>query len=91
MASNITVLNSYLKGTKTIKGSFPIYVNSTISTEGVNICSKGDVQYQKTEDIINILLKEDGSVGLSTQESDDINTVLFYVQPDNFELYYIEI
>jgi hypothetical protein len=90
MTSNITVFKSYLKGTKTIKGYFPIYINQNISSEGVNVCDISEVVYtdkQLTEE----LLKEQDVNRLITQESNDINTVLFVVQSGDSIQYYIEI
>jgi hypothetical protein len=90
MTSNITVFKSYLKGTKTIKGYFPVYINQNISSEGVNVCDISEVVYtdkQLTEE----LLKETGIIGLVTQESNEVNTVLFVVQSGDSIQYYVEI
>jgi len=89
MTSDITVFKSYLKGNNTITGNFPVYINKNISSGGSNICDKVDVNYQ-SEQLTDELLKEIGAVGLITQESNDINTVLFVVQDENLISTYIE-
>jgi hypothetical protein len=89
MTSNITVFKSYLKGTKTVVGNFPVYINNNISSDGSNICDKIDTNYQ-TEQLTEELLKEIGVVGLVTQESDDVNTVLIVIQKEDLIPTYIE-
>lgn len=89
MTSNITVFKSYLKGTKTIIGNFPVYINKNISSEGINICDKIDTNYQ-TEQLTEELLKETGIIGLVTQESNDVNTVLIVLQKEDLVPIYIK-
>lgn len=89
MTSNITIFKSYLKGTKTIIGNFPVYINKNISSEGINICDKIDTNYQ-TEQLTEELLKETGITGLVTQESNDVNTVLIVLQKEDLVPIYIK-
>jgi len=87
MNSDIFVFKSYLRGNKTIKGNFPIYTSSIYSN---NLCNMTD-ESSKTEDDINALLQENPPSGLVTQESDNINTIVFLVSGVNSDKQFIEI
>jgi hypothetical protein len=84
MQKNITVFNSYFKGNKTIKGSFPIYLSdsesSCISNISTELIDEKDVD-----------LEEKLNNALITQESDEFNsiTILFQLTPEDQSLYYI--
>lgn len=90
MASNITIFNSYLKGTKTIKGSFPIYVNYNINEDGVNVC---DIQQSIIDDRNQIqqALEEVKNIGLISQSSDSVDTVVYLVNDGDKNTKFIQI
>jgi hypothetical protein len=87
MATNIKIFNSYIKGTKTIKGYFPIYTPDR--EKNCNI--EEEIQYQKTN--IQESLEENELSALITQESDNINIILLLVDvdPSTYKTYYIKI
>lgn len=87
MATNIKIFNSYIKGTKTIKGYFPVYTPD--NEKNCNI--EEEIQYQKTN--IQESLEENELSALITQESDDINIILLLVDvdPSTYKTYYIKI
>lgn len=66
MNSSIKIYNSYLKGTKTILGSFPIYFSNYELVDGVDRDEIKKFQYDE-------LLNEVGQYFLLDQSSDDIN------------------
>lgn len=65
MNSSIKIYNSYLKGTKTITGSFPIYFSNYELVDGVNTVETKNIQYDQ--------LSEIGRYFLLDQSSDDVN------------------
>jgi hypothetical protein len=80
MNSSIQVYNSYLKGTKTISGSFPIYFSSYELS-----CNKNQ-QILKEKQNIDELLSEIGIYYLISEESNDNNFEFFLINiiEDNF-------
>ena len=82
MADNIKLFNSYLKGFKTIKGSFPIFVsNSSLECKKSEIISSITVEYD---------LNESDKPALVTSESDNTNnTVIIFDIYDTEDYYYI--
>lgn len=80
MNSSIQVYNSYLKGSKTIFGSFPIYFSSYELS-----CNKKE-QILKEKQNIDELLNELGVYFLITEESNDNNFEFFLINivEDNF-------
>jgi hypothetical protein len=87
MNSDIFVFKSYLKGNKTIKGNFPIYTSSTYSNNLCNVIEESS----KTEEDINALLQENPPTGLITQDSNDVNTIVFLVSGVGSDAQFIEI
>ena len=86
MATNIKIFNSYIKGTKTIKGYFPVYTPDT--EKNCNI--EEEINYQKSN--ISELLEENTGNALITQESDEINVILLLVNVGSSNVtYYIQI
>jgi thioredoxin-related protein len=81
MNSSIQVYNSYLKGTKTIFGSFPIYFSSYEL-----ICNKNK-QILKEKQDIDELLSEFEVYYLISEESNDKNFEFFLINidEDNFD------
>ena len=70
MNPNIKIFNSYLKGTKTIKGYFPLFV----PTE--DICTITESNILSLE-YIDKQLDEGDLYGLVTQDSNDVNKTFF--------------
>jgi hypothetical protein len=88
MATNIKIFNSYIKGTKTIKGYFPIYTPD--NEKDCNI--EEEISYQKSN--IQELLEENTGNALITQESDELNVILLLVNVNvnsSNVTYYIQI
>lgn len=83
MNSNIKIITSYLKGTKTIKGYFPIFVPSE------DICNISEKENLSME-AINKQLDEGDTFGLVTQDSNNVNRTFFILDNDS-ESFYVEI
>lgn len=83
MNSSIKIYDSYLKGTNTIFGSFPIYVSSELNCNNIN----------QSKEILNNtdeLLSEYNQYYILSQESDDVNAVFIFVNiTSNDEFQYI--
>jgi hypothetical protein len=90
MTSKITTFPSYLKGTNTIKGSFPVYVNYSVDENGIDICN---VQQSITDDRNQIqqALEETKNIGLITQNSDSIDTFVYVINDGTNTTKFIEI
>jgi hypothetical protein len=73
MNSSIQVFNSYLKGTNTIFGSFPIYLAS--SELNCNILKQKDIDLEDIDEILN----ESNQYYILTNESDDVNFISIFV------------
>jgi hypothetical protein len=81
MNSSVQVYNSYLKGTNTIFGSFPIYIAS--SELNCNILNqKNDIPL-----IDNEVLKEFDQYYILANESDDINIISIFVNITSIDKY----
>ncbi len=82
MNSSIQVYNSYLKGTNTIFGSFPIYISS--SELNCNLLN----QQKEITSNVNEILNEFNQYYLLAEESNDVNAIFIFVniaQDDEFE------
>ena len=81
MNSSVQVYNSYLKGTNTIFGSFPIYIAS--SELNCNILNqKNDIPL-----IDNEVLNEFDQYYILANESDDINIISIFVNITSIDKY----
>lgn len=83
MASNIKIFNSYLKGFKTLKGNFPVFISSSVlncnNSQNLteNISNDSDIN----EDLNNILM---------TSDSDEYNKkIILFDIFDNGDYYFL--
>lgn len=71
MADNIKIFNSYLKGFKTIKGNFPVFMsNSVLNCQIENIAPPVIDDSSLTEGYEDILITDDS-------DQYDLNIILF--------------
>jgi hypothetical protein len=85
MATNIKIFNSYLKGFKTIKGNFPVFISSSVlNCETLKTNQVFNVEDENIkEDLYDILMTSD-----SNQHNQNI--ILFDVY-DNGDYYFINL
>lgn len=83
MNSSIKIYNSYLKGTNTIFGSFPIYVSSELNC---NTITQSNKILNDTDELLN----EYNQYYILSEESDDVNAIFIFVNiTSNDEFQYI--
>lgn len=85
MADNIKIFNSYLKGFKTIKGNFPVFISSSILN-----CKTLNENQVFNDDDENI--KENLDDVLMTSDSNEYNqNIILFDIYDNGEYYFINL
>lgn len=85
MADNIKIFNSYLKGFKTIKGNFPVFISSSILN-----CKTLNENQVFNDDDENI--KENLDNVLMTSDSNEYNrNIILFDIYDNGEYYFVSL
>jgi hypothetical protein len=78
MNSSIKIYNSYLKGTNTLFGSFPIYLSSELNCDTIT-------QSKKTLEDTDELLNEYIQYYILSEESDDVNAIFIFVNIESYD------